>query len=370
MTTVDGSALPDSQAQDTLAGLFGDDAAGLSEQAAAARVRAALLGDAPRSPQLTRYRLRRVLGEGAMGQVWLADDPELSREVAIKLVKTPDAAHAEVLLRRLAREAKAMARLSHPNVVQIYDVGREYDDARRAPRLFIVMERVDGETLARWMQTPRPWRATVRVFVQACDGLAAAHRAGLVHRDFKPGNVFVGRDGRVRVGDFGLARAGPAAPARADALESRDAQLHDTLAGSLTQSGAVVGTPLYMAPEQHAGAAVTAASDQYALCVALYEALAGTRVFAGRLTEVVAAKHARALPTARRLADVPEPLLAAVRRGLSPDPRDRFPSIDALADELRASLRRRGRRRGQLLAGAAATAALLWALAPRRETCE
>ncbi|MFO0637344.1 MAG: protein kinase, partial [Nannocystaceae bacterium] len=371
MTTLDRSALAaPSRSEDTLAGLFGDDAAGLSEQAAAARVRSALLGEPTRPPQLTRYRLRRVLGEGAMGQVWLADDPQLSREVAIKLVKAPESAHAEVLLRRLAREAKAMARLSHPNVVQIYDVGREPGGGHGAPRLFIVMERVDGETLAQWLATPRPWRDIVRIFAQACDGLAAAHRAGLVHRDFKPGNVFVGRDGRVRVGDFGLARTGATVPAAAAPIDVDAAQLHSTLAGSLTHTGAIVGTPLYMAPEQHAGEAVTAASDQYALCVALFEALAQTRPFAGGLSEVVAAKQARALPTSRRLAAVPEPLLAAVQRGLAPDPRDRFATVEALAEVLRASLRRGPRARWLMLAAAAGTPALWWTLASRGEGCE
>jgi len=330
----------------------------ISERLAAGRVRAAVLGEPEPPPLLDRYRLSSVLGAGAMGQVWRAHDPRLSRDVAIKLI----AGHAvsQVLLDRLGREARAMAKLSDPHVVGVFDVGT-YDLAAEQRGVFIVMELVEGTTLAQWMTTPRAPTAVIDAFVQAGLGLAAAHDAGLVHRDFKPANVLVGTDGRIRVGDFGLARRGSE-----DQVAHRDLvvdmiahELIDTVAGSLTESGIVLGTPLYMAPEQHRGELADARSDQYSFCVALYEALAGARAFSGDMQAIHAAKLARKLQPPAPNRPIPERLLAVVLRGLAPQPSERWPSMRALVAELRAS---GGRRRGLAQVGAAAVAVIAGAV--------
>jgi len=183
-----------------------------------------------------RYQIVRRLGAGGMGVVFAARDHELDRMVALKLLRSSDREDAAA---RLAREGKALAKLVHPNVVTVYDIGHH------AGELFIAMELVDGETLRAWLETPRSWREVVRAFVQAARGLAAAHRAGLVHRDFKPDNLLIDRAAHARVTDFGLARAtGAADPAPASATRSPDA---------ITRSGALAGTPAYMAPEQLLG---------------------------------------------------------------------------------------------------------------------
>jgi tetratricopeptide (TPR) repeat protein/predicted Ser/Thr protein kinase len=324
-----------------------------SEQRAAARVRAALLGDAAQVPGLARYRLRRVLGEGAMGQVWLADDPELARPVAIKLLSTRSGPRDAVHAQRLAREARAMAKVSHPNVLPVFDVGTGRDDAE----VFIVMEYVDGETLAAWMTGRHTPREIVAMFVQAATGLDAAHRAGLVHRDFKPANVMIGRDGRARVADFGLARTDHEAKEHSGGALHHD-ELSITQGASLTKTGLVVGTPLYMSPEQHRGGAVDVRSDQYAFCVALYEALAGARPFAGGIHELARAKLDERLAPIAASRGVPERIVAVVRRGLAADPAARWPSMAVLAARLgRATAPRR-----RALAGAAACACGLAAL--------
>ncbi len=314
---------------------------GWSERQAANRVRASLFGTAT-TPLLPRYELLRAIGRGAMGEVWAARDPALDREVAIKLLLPSDEL-ADAAIERLAREARALARLSHPNVVQVFDLGT-YGPGQGGRGLFIVMELVRGVSLATWLERPRAWRAVVDVFVQAGRGLAAAHAAGMVHRDVKPGNVLVGDDGRVRVGDFGLARLADLAGTkrRAEAMAATEVELAATLAGDLTETGTVVGTPLYMAPEQHRGATVDARSDQYAFCVALFEAVYRRWPFAGSMHAIVEAKHARHLPApTREDASIPEALRAAILHGLEPDPSKRWPSMDALVD----ALQRVGQRR-------------------------
>jgi predicted Ser/Thr protein kinase len=238
------------------------------------------------------FIVRRRLGEGGMGVVFACEDADLGRPVAIKLVRT-DAEHPAYRA-RLLREAQAMARLEHPNVVKVYEVGSDRG------RLFIAMELVDGQTLSAWLRESRSWRDVLDMFLQVGDGLAAVHAAGLVHRDFKPDNVLVDRNGRARVADFGLAR-----------IELGEAQ-------TLTKSGALMGTPGYMAPEQQFGADVDARADQYSYCVALREALGG-----------------RPLDDAR-WAMVPRAIRAAITRGLSYDATERFASMTELVAALRA----------------------------------
>jgi eukaryotic-like serine/threonine-protein kinase len=221
-----------------------------------------------------RFRVLDRLGAGGMGTVYRAHDPELDRTVALKLVRVREGRRRSAL-----NEAIALARLSHPNVVLVHDVGA-LDE-----HLFIVMELVDGMTLAAWAAQPGRTPAEILgVYLQAAEGLAAAHRAGLVHRDFKPENVIVGADGRARVIDFGLA------------CETTD---------STIRRG---GTPKYMPPENLEGRAPSPLADQYSFCLALREAL-GSRV--------------------------PRRLRKILERGCAPDPKDRFASIDALLAELR-----------------------------------
>ncbi len=219
-----------------------------------------------------RYRLLTAIGRGGFGVVFEAVDTELGRRIALKLLGSQR--RGEAAEARLMREAQAMARLSHPNVITVYDVG-SFDGG-----VFIAMELVDGGTLAGWLAQPRPWRRVVELFLRAGRGLAAAHRAGLVHRDFKPENVLVGRDEQVRVTDFGVARMTDAA-GDAGAATGGDARV----APSLTRSGALLGTPAYMAPEQMDGAGSDARADLFSFCVALWEALYGARPFRGATVE-------------------------------------------------------------------------------------
>jgi hypothetical protein len=271
------------------------------------------------APELTvgRYRLLQLVGRGGMGEVYAAHDPELDRRVAIKILRAdarPDAIEAA----RLAREAQAVARLSHPNVVAIYDVGSS------AGRMFLAMELVEGETLAAWLaHHTRTTSEVIAMFLMAGRGLCAAHRAGIVHRDFKPQNVMVARDGSARVMDFGLAAAG--GPGHTPQVR-------------LTKAGAILGTPLYMSPEQMVGQAVDPRADQFSFCVSLWEALHGARPFEGstvlELRGDVLAGRPRPGPLRSR---VPRRIQAALLRGLAVDRARRFPDMDALLDELTAA---------------------------------
>jgi hypothetical protein len=271
-----------------------------------------------------RYRVLELLGRGGMGIVYAAYDPELDRQVALKLLHADaegSAQPARDTAARLRREAQAMAQLSHPNVVTVFDVGVANG------QLFIAMELIDGTNLARRRDEPRPIGEILKQFIAAGRGLEAAHAAGFVHRDFKPANLLVGRDGRVCVSDFGLARLiGGAAPAPAS---SRAAPALP--ANSLTRTGALVGTPQYMAPEQLRGESADARADQFSFCVALYEALYGERPFSGTsFDELKAHVQAGKVRPAPRGSRVPSRLRRALLRGLRVDPNRRFPSMTML----------------------------------------
>jgi eukaryotic-like serine/threonine-protein kinase len=270
-----------------------------------------------------RYHVVRRLGAGAMGAVYEARDPDLDRLVALKLVR---ADLSESARQRMQREALALARLSHPNVVQVYEIGR------LGEQTFIAMELVRGRTFHHFQQaTPRPsWREALRCYAQAGEGLAAAHAVGLVHRDFKPTNCMLGDDGRVRVVDFGLAKD------VADEPEVLPTSSEDDAAASqLTRTGTLLGTPAYMPPEQLGMGPVDAAADQFSFCVALYEALYGERPFVGEslgeLLYVVLAGHVQPAP---RDAAVPGWVRKVVLRGLAAQPAARWPSMRALLDAL------------------------------------
>jgi hypothetical protein len=285
-----------------------------------------------RGTPLDRYVVLDPLGEGGMGVVYAAYDSVLDRKVALKLLprgNPDDGSEMSSGRARLLREAQAMARLSHPNVVAVYDV-HQY-----GAHVFMAMELVDGQTLLQWLrEQPRSWREILTAFLAAGRGLAAAHAAGLVHRDFKPTNVLVAKDGRVRVTDFGLARphntpaeTGPATPAP----DTGPVKPHSLLELPLTQRGAVMGTPAYMAPEQFRGATADARSDQFSFAVSLWEALHGERPFEGsspseRRANVLAGRIKPPPPHSK----VPPWVNRALLRALSTAPEARYPSLDAL----------------------------------------
>ncbi|MBN1208927.1 MAG: tetratricopeptide repeat protein [Myxococcaceae bacterium] len=228
---------------------------------------------------LERYMVLGQLGEGGMGVVLSVYDGRLDRRVALKLLRPREALDGSSYDEqgRFLREAQAMARLNHPHVVAVYDAGRLEDGS-----LFIAMEHVEGQTLRRW-QKQRPWREVLDKYLAAGRGLAAAHAAGLIHRDFKPDNVLVGQDGRARVTDFGLARIeSPVALTEGEeAAPPTGALPSGALESPLTAPGQWMGTPRYMAPEQLRGQRSDGRSDLYSFCVSLYEALYGQRPFEG-----------------------------------------------------------------------------------------
>ncbi|MBX7082663.1 MAG: serine/threonine-protein kinase [Nannocystaceae bacterium] len=319
--------------------------------------------DARPPERLGRYRLEHRLGEGGMGEVWAAWDPQLGRRVAIKLLRpTARAGLRARAAQRLLREARSIARVVHPNVVAVFDVG-SFERAAGRPEVWIAMELCEGTGLDRWLSRPRTPAEIHARFLAAARGLAAAHAAGVVHRDFKPANVVVTNGGEVKVLDFGIAaRMGDPSVGSDASGPLREASHHDEPEPSLgstrlTAAGQVIGTPRYMAPEQHTGGAVGPAADQFSLCVALLEALQGAPPFAGRDAErLLHAKLSGAISSG------PRPVPAAVRRtllrGLQAHPGARWPSIEALIE----ALQRAGTRRRRLAAGAGLTAAAALAM--------
>jgi eukaryotic-like serine/threonine-protein kinase len=327
-----------------------------------------------RGATIGRYVVLGLVGRGGMGEVYAAYDPELDRKVAVKLlrVKPGNGVSLTEGRQRTLREAQAIARLSHPNVVVVYDVGTFQD------QVFIAMEFVEGNTVTYWLQSqPRTWQEIMKVFRAAGSGLMAAHEKGLVHRDFKPDNVMVGRDGEVRVMDFGLARQvneksssaegatptvnipvviGKHGPLAAPAPESDPmttvllnapprpappAGAVDLQATSvmfevqLTRTGAMMGTPAYMAPEQFLGTPTDARTDQFSFCVALYEALYGERPFSGNtmfaLTTAVVQGHVKEAPQSSK---VPLWVRKVLLHGLRSQAADRYPSMHDLIEAL------------------------------------
>jgi serine/threonine protein kinase len=335
-------------------------------------------GALPRGASIGRYVVLGLVGRGGMGEVYAAYDHELDRKVAVKLlrVKPGNGVSLAEGRQRTLREAQAIARLSHQNVVVVYDVGTFED------QVFIAMEFVDGNTVTYWLQSQaRSWKDIIKVFVSAGRGLQAAHDKELIHRDFKPDNVMVGRDGQVRVMDFGLARHVSDKPERAlgrsiaeaaatigeegmstlvinhDAPLASDTQeivshsgLFDT---QLTRTGAMMGTPAYMAPEQFLGTATDARTDQFSFCVALYEALYGERPFGGNsmfaLTANVVQGNIKEVPDGSK---VPPWVRRILLRGLRPNANERFPSMKALIEALEKDPAVARRRRALTLAAA------------------
>ncbi|HVH97403.1 MAG TPA: serine/threonine-protein kinase [Enhygromyxa sp.] len=335
-------------------------------------IAARMFGAAADPVKIGRFTVLKRLGAGGMGVVYAAYDTELDRKVAIKLLRGVDEEGAHIT--RLRREAQALAKAAHPNVVQVYEVG----DFRK--QVFVAMEFVEGVTMREWQPTEEGDRTQQIVvkFIEAGRGLAAAHAAGLVHRDFKPDNVLVGNDGRVRVLDFGLARGLDQVPAETEAtldqspglLDSTDSSLHQPL----TRTGAILGTPAYMAPEQHLGHRADARSDQFAFCVALWEKLYNERPFRGRDIRQLAMRVIEGrIEEPESSGSVPQWLRRTVERGMAIDPAQRWPDMHTLLDELS---RTPGKRRGWLVVvgvvGALALAGTVWALArePAPSPCE
>ncbi|MBL0214614.1 MAG: serine/threonine protein kinase [Myxococcales bacterium] len=262
---------------------------------------------------IDRYELRRVLGQGGMGIVYEAWDPRMEREIALKVI-TPRPGHDDEAQARLIREARVMAQLSHPNLVPAYDVGIA------GGRVFVAMQLVRGTTLRAWGEDPRrTFDERLRVMLAAGRGLCAAHAANIVHRDFKPDNVLIGAAGIPQVTDFGIAR-------RLDTATGEE--LAET---RLTQTGAVLGTPAYMSPEQAHGLVPTAAADQFSFCITAYELLAGQRPFLGATAMAVIANIVTGTITAAPAEAMwPSHVRSALRRGLAVAPDGRFPQLQDL----------------------------------------
>ena len=289
-----------------------------------------------RGDHLARFVVLNRLGIGGMGIVYVAHDPLLNRQVALKVLRAgaSGTARAREARARLLREAQAMARLSHPNVIAVHEVGTVDDE------IFLVMELNDGTTLRQWLdEGPRPWQEVVEVFAEAGRGLAAAHRAGLIHRDFKPDNVLLSRDRRVRVVDFGLVHV-PAAGEAPMVPPDGDVAL------SLTHTGAVLGTPPYMAPEQHRAEPADPRTDQFSFCVALHEGLYGRRPFLGdTYAELVSNVLDGVISPPPFNRGVPPAVYQVLLRGLGSDRETRYLAMDALLDDLLAFAQLDDRRR-------------------------
>jgi len=277
-----------------------------------------------------RYRIRECIGEGGVGVVYAAEDPGLARVVAIKVLRPAEGRQGEAQQRRMLREAQALARVSHRNLVMVFDVGTHQG------RIWIAMEYVVGDTLDQWLERERrTWGEIVDAFIAAGRGLAAVHAAGLVHRDFKPGNVLVRADGTVQVLDFGLAApvGESSEPSAHDARTALAVADKDALVATMTKS--VLGTPAYMAPEQFLLQPTDGRTDQFGFCVALYEALYGRRPFEGEdIPELMHAIVAGLPALPPEQPGLPEAVRRAIARGLSVAREDRFPDMNELLDAL------------------------------------
>lgn len=318
-----------------------------------------------RGARVDRFVLEELIGVGGMGRVYRAFDPVLRRPVALKVVSRTalaDAVSPEESAARMLGEAQAMASIAHPNVVAVYEVGRY------AGGVFLAMEHVEGTTLREWLAaSPREPREILQLFAGAGRGLAAAHAAGIIHRDFKPENVMVGGDGRARVTDFGLAHA----RAGADRATGIEGGALPAGGPGLTRTGTLLGTPAYMAPEQLARRPVDARTDQFSFCAALYEALYGRRPFEGSSIDELAARIStgQLRPPPRRRG-VSATTRRALLRGLAAEPGARFPSMNVLLEELARDAGRTWRRALSALAALGVLAAWAYAAGHSAQPCE
>jgi tetratricopeptide (TPR) repeat protein/predicted Ser/Thr protein kinase len=296
---------------------------GVESAMALARVRARMVGAGEERPKLGRYEIVERLGGGAMGLVYRAHDETLGRDVALKVLRREGLRNTDARA-RFVREGRAIAALNHPNVVEVFEVG-SFDGAP-----YIAMELVPGKNLRKWLTGERTTAEILDVFRQAACGLLAAHEVGIVHRDFKPDNVVVDDSGRVRVIDFGLAMLfGESSTGSGPSIGVPTVPIWHRL----TETGDVVGTPAYMAPEQYWGDGATPASDQFSFCVTLHEALYENRPFSGRGFEEVSKNiERRNFAAPDRPRQIPARLRRILRRGLAATPEDRWPSMRPVLD--------------------------------------
>jgi len=287
------------------------------------------------TPDLTgatidRYRVLGRIGAGAMGVVYAAFDPALDRKVALKMLPQVTVEHHAALEARsrlearLRREAQALAKLDHPNVIGVFDVGVTEDN------VFVTMQLVEGTTLDEYIRTTKPSpRKMLELFAAAGRGLAAAHQAGLVHRDVKPSNILVDRTGHTYIGDFGLARG-------ADEIDPASSVPRSLLYDQMTRMGALLGTPRYMSPEQLGGESATSRSDQFSFCVSVWETLFGEHPFVAGKWTPEGAITAMAADQVREPGSRPVPARAvrALVRGMRCDAASRWPSMVELVDEI------------------------------------
>jgi tetratricopeptide (TPR) repeat protein/predicted Ser/Thr protein kinase len=290
--------------------------------------------------RIGRFTVLGLVGRGAMGVVYACYDDLLDRKVAVKVLRGEVTRESAAVL--MQREAQALARLNHPNVVAVHDVGT------LGERMYLAMEFVDGQTLGAWLKATATGLARgPAVILAAARGLAAAHEKGLVHRDIKPDNIMVGADGRVRVMDFGLARRDTADADARPPLTPGVTPAHDALAARLTRTGALTGTPAYMASEQFLGESTDARTDQFSLCATAWEALYGQPAFAGdTLLPLASNVTSGALTPPPAGSKVPAWLRRVLERGLRPNREDRHPDTHALLQALRADPTRRRRAAG------------------------
>src|SRR5712691_13141300 len=274
--------------------------------------------------RLGPYEVVSPLGAGAMGEVYRARDPRLGREVAVKVISSDEAGRAD-RQRRFEQEARAVAALSHPNILAVYDVGSHGGTS------YVVFELLDGQTLLlRLGRGPVPVRKATEYGVQICQGLAAAHARGIVHRDLKPQNLFLTRDGRLKILDFGLAKLSES--------PEREQELQRAQAGTATESGMLLGTVGYMSPEQARGKPADARSDLFAVGAIVYEMLSGRRAFDGATPADLLSAILTSEPPeiAAKNGAVPAVLERVVRRCLEKDPEERFQSARDVAFALEA----------------------------------
>ncbi len=276
--------------------------------------------------QIGRYEIRRVIARGGNSSVYEAWDPKHERDVAVKFLSPQDIGDGLSNVARFKREARMLAKLNHPNIITLLGGGEALGGA------YIVMELLRGKTLREWLSARPVSSRALEVMRQAGDGLAAAHDAGMTHRDFKPDNVMIEADGRVCVLDFGLAKGGSTAK---EPIVDGWSSVNNSPLSRLTEPGSVLGTLEYMAPEQHLAGLVDARSDQFSYCVSTYEALFGSRPFEGHDVGTILRAMGQGLhPRPPRPAAVDVRGYRALARGLSIDPGARWPSVAALLAEL------------------------------------
>lgn len=343
---------------------------GLSGRLALGKVLGRLLGQTETpTVRIGRYKLEGQLGQGAFGVVYRALDPQLGRRVALKIIKPTRHRDLSRVQGRIQREANALGRLRHPNVVRVYETGQSTVDDEGTPGVYLAMELVEGVTLHTWAKHHREdWRRLIKAYLVAGRALVAAHQVGIIHRDFKPSNVMISSGGVIKVLDFGMARSEETTEVGGDTggwFENVPTGAGVALSPEtdLTLSGECVGTPQFMSPEQHEGSGATHAADQYAFCMSVYEALYGVSPFRAKSVEGLFELKAKGLRGRPPRGDVPRAVFGVLRRGLQPEPGARFTDMATLLAALERAMKPRRTWVYATAAGVAATMTAALALA-------